>query len=132
MLLVLGLQSRAVRKRWSARSDVRGKNGMFVRVHREGTYPDEEPERTRAGPLHIPIAKSAFTTVVSAKRRFHGHSGALEAHGVTLALRWTLRSVARHSRRTTFLIDARTVLGAVAKGHSSAASLQREVMWIGA
>ena len=74
-----------------------------------------------------PLAKSAFTTVVSSKRRFPGHAGALEAHGVTLALGRMLRAHRRHSRRRTLLIDARAVLGAISKGRSSTPTLRREV-----
>ena len=74
----------------------------------------------------------AFSTVVSARCKHAGHSGALEGHGVTLALRWTLRAPRRHSKRTTLLIDAKTVLGGVAKGRSSAPTLRREIRRIGA
>ena len=109
------------------------KRDLHVRTFRDGISPDEEPERPRKGEmLRLPLSKNSFSTVVSAKRRYHGHSGALEAHGVTLALRWVLRSASRHSRRTTLLIDARAVLGAVAKGRSSAATIKREVRRIGA
>ena len=38
----------------------------------------------------------------------------------------------RHVRRTTVLIDAQSVLGAVRKGRSSAPSLKREIAFIGA
>ena len=38
----------------------------------------------------------------------------------------------RHSKRTTILIDAQSVLGAVRKGRSSAPSLKRELRYIGA
>ena len=109
------------------------KRDVHVRTTRDGLSPDEEPERPRRGEeLRIPLSKAAFSTVVSARRRFHGHSGALEAHGVTLALRWVTRSARRHSRRTTLLIDARTVLGALAKGRSSAETLRREIRRAGA
>ena len=70
--------------------------------------------------------------VISSRQRFDAHSGALEAHGVALGLRWLLRSVARHSKRTTILIDAQVVLGAVRKGRSSAPSLKRDLRFIGA
>ena len=80
----------------------------------------------------LPIAKAAFSTVVSARAVHSAHAGALEAGGIRLALRWTLWSVARHGRRTVLLVDALAVRGAVAKGRSSAPSLRREVMWISA
>ena len=56
----------------------------------------------------------------------------LEAHAVTLSLRWILRSVRRHSRRTVLLVDATAVCGALAKGRSSSPTLKRELMKIGA
>ena len=91
------------------------KRDLHVRTLRDGVSPDEEPECPRAGEeLRIPLSKAAFTTVVSSKRKMAGHSGALEAHGVTSALCWILRSAARHSQRTSLLIYARLVLGAVA------------------
>ena len=56
----------------------------------------------------------------------------LEAHAVTLSLRWLLRSVRRHSRRTVLLIDATAVCGAVAKGRSSSPTLKHEIKQIAA
>ena len=109
------------------------KRDIFARLERDGLDPDEEEERPRKGAsLRIPLSKAAFSTVVSARNKHEGHSGALEAHGVTLALRWVLRSPKRHSRRTTLLIDAQAVLGAVVKGRSSAPTLAREIRKIGA
>ena len=41
------------------------KRDVYARVVREGNYPDEEAERPRKGrAIHIPLAKSAFVTVV--------------------------------------------------------------------
>ena len=42
-----------------------------------------------------------------------------------------LRSVERHGRRTSILIDAQSVLGAVRKGRSLTPSLKREIRFIG-
>ena len=96
-------------------------------------HPDDEPERPRKGIGHvIGLSKWDFKSVISTRRRFDAHSGALEAHGVALGLRWLLRSTTRHARRTTVLIDAQSVLGAVRKGRSSAPSLKREIRFIGA
>ena len=108
-------------------------NNHFVRLSRGVGHPDDEEERPRTGVGHnLGLSKWDFRSVISSKRRFDGHSGALEAHGVLLGLRWLLRSVTRHSRRTTILIDAQAVLGAVRKGRSSAPSLKREIAHIGA
>ena len=109
------------------------RHDVFTRLDRDHEFPDEEPERERAGhALRVPLTKAAFSTVVSAKAVHAAHSGALEAHGVTLALKWVLRSPARHGRRTTLLVDARAVLGAVRKGRSSAPTIAREVRRISA
>jgi len=100
----------------------------FVRLDRDGNGADDEPERVRLGNrVRIPLRKAAFRPVISAKARYHAHAGTLEAEGVCLALRWLLRSVDRHCRRTTMLVDAKAVLGAVARGRTSAPSLRRAV-----
>ena len=100
----------------------------FVRLDRTLPYVDDEAERTRKGePVHLPISKRHFKTVLSVRRQFAAHSGSLEAHGVVLGLRWLLRSPQRHSRRTPILIDALTVLGASAKGRSSAPSIHHHI-----
>ena len=109
------------------------KPGTLLRLTRDGRSPDEEDERPRVGEaVRVPLSKAAFATVVSARKKHDAHSGALEAHGVTLSLRWLLRSPGRHSKRTTLLIDARAVLGAVGKGRSSAPTIAREIRKIGA
>ena len=80
---------------------------------------DDEAARPREGKgYNIPLSKSCFKTVISSQARHKAHSGMLEAHAVTLSLRWLLRSVGRHSRRTVLLIDATAVCGAVSKGRS--------------
>ena len=107
--------------------------GALARLDRDGVYPDEEDERPRRGRVcRLPIAKAAFSTVVSARAHHLAHAGALEAGGIQLGLRWLLRSPAKHGRRTIFLVDAQAVKGAVAKGRSSAPSLRTEVMRIAA
>jgi len=101
----------------------------FVRLERDLDAPGEEPEKPRRGSgVKIPLRKAAFRTVISAKARHAAHAGTLEAEAVSLALRWLLRSPARHGRRTTLLVDAQAVLGALARGRSSAPALRRAVM----
>ena len=107
--------------------------GAFARLDRTDNYIDDKPHKPRKGrTCRLPISKSAFTTVVSSRAVFDAHAGALEAGGVQLALRWLLRSAARHGRRTVLLVDAQAVKGAVAKGRSSSLYLRREIMRIGA
>ena len=77
--------------------------------------------------MHIPLSKGAFRTVISARRQFAAHSSTLECGGVVLGLKWFLRRQRNHSRRATFLIDAQAVLGAIAKGRSSAGAIKRDV-----
>jgi hypothetical protein len=109
------------------------KRDAYVRLDPSQPGEHDEDERPRKGTLlQMPFSKSAFKTVISSKRRFDGHPGALEAHGVALALKWLLRAPKRHSRRTVVLIDAQAVLGATAKGRSSAPTLRREVRHISA
>ena len=103
-----------------------------VRLLRDGS-PGEEAQRPRKGEaLHVPISRRAFRTVISARRRFEAHSSTLEAGGVVLGLKWMLRQARRHSCRATFLIDAQAVLGAVAKGRSSAGAIKRDTQMIAA
>ena len=109
------------------------KRDKFVRLDRTTHYVDDEAERPRKGSaLHLPLSKSHFKSVVSSKRLYAAHSGSLEAHGVILGLKWLLRSPGRHGKRTPVLIDALTVLGAAAKGRSSAPSIRHEIREISA
>jgi uncharacterized membrane protein len=78
------------------------------------------------------LTKSSFTTIVSAKALHRAHSGALEATAVVLLLRWLLRSKDKHAHRVVALVDAQAVLGAAAKGRTSAATLKREIRKIAA
>ena len=75
---------------------------------------------------------SSFRTLLSVKARYAAHSGALEAAGVTILLRWLLRSPSRHGRRVSALVDAQAVIGAITKGRSSAPTLRLEVQRIAA
>ena len=104
----------------------------LVRLGRRHAHPDDEAKRPRKGIVHdVGLSKWDFRTVISSRRQFDAHSGGLEAHGVALGLRWLLRSVACHGRRTSFLIDAQSVLGAIRKGRSSAPLLKHEIRFIG-
>ena len=104
----------------------------YARLSRDGG-PGEEAPRPRSGTsFNVPLAKSAFRTVVSARRKYDAHSGSLEAHGVALGLRWLLRSPKRHLKRSVFLIDAQAVLGAVTRGRSGAPTVRREISLIAA
>ena len=106
------------------------KRGDFVRLDREA---GDEPERDRIGvPHRLGIAKSAFHTVLSAKKQYTAHSGALEATGVHQMLKWLLRSPSKQNHRIPALVDAKAVLGALAKGRSSSNTLKLEVRRISA
>ena len=78
-------------------------------------------------PVPFHLHKNKFRTVVSSRRRFSAHSGQLEAIAGVLGLEWFLRKADNHSKRLLFLLDARAVMGAFAKGRSSAPSLFRAV-----
>ena len=64
--------------------------------------------------------------MISTRRKSEAHSSTLQAGGVVLGLKWMLRQARLHSCRATFLIDAQVVLGAVAKGRSSAGAIKRD------
>lgn len=99
------------------------KRGDFITL--DGAAPGA-PDRL-GKPRHVPIAQSRFSTVISARARFAGHPGLLEAHAIRLALEWISRSADRLGHRVVLLVDAKAILGAVAKGRSSARSLRRIV-----
>ena len=100
---------------------------QFVRLKRDNG-PSDEPEKPRQGvAFTVPLAKSAFRSVIMTRARFKAHSSTLETGGVALGLRWLLRSPARHSQRSVFLVDAQAVIGAITKGRSSAARIRKDV-----
>ena len=106
------------------------RRGDFVRFYPD---PNEPPARERLGrPHELPYSKRCFTTAISAKARFKAHSGALEAHGLLLAIKWLLRSPARFHRRLVILVDAKAVLGAATKGRTSAPGIRGVMRHIGA
>ena len=105
----------------------------YVRLDRQHPYVDDEPARPRTGRAYkLGVSKAAFKTVISSQARHKANSGMLEAHAVTLSLRWLLRSPSRHARRTVLLVDAQAVCGALAKGRSSAPTLRLELKKIAA
>jgi hypothetical protein len=106
------------------------KQGFYVRP---GAAADDEPEVVRKGRLlRLSVKRSQFRTILSVRARYAAHSGALEAAGVTMMVRWLARSLGNHSTRVAALVDAQSVLGAVARGRSSAPTLGAEIARIGA
>ena len=66
-----------------------------------------------------------FKTIPSLRNREPAHIVSLEASALLLYVRWLLRTASNHGKRTPVLIDAQAVVGAVAKGRSSAPGLRR-------
>ena len=103
------------------------KRGAFVRLQRDGG-PTDEPEKTRLGTPHVlGFSKRAFRDVISFKKRRDAHPGSLEASGLLLLLKWITRSSKHHSKRVPILVDAQAILGAAAKGRSSARSINLDM-----
>ena len=73
------------------------------------------------------LHKNKFRTVVISRRSFSAHSGQLEPIAGVLGFEWFLRKGDHQSKRLLFLLVAEAVLGALAKGRSSAPSLLRAV-----
>ena len=106
--------------------------GAYVRLTRDGGATDE-PERPRLGEPHrLNLSKQSFRDVISMRRRHMAHPGSLEASGLLLLLRWISRSRLHHSLRVPILVDAQAVLGAAAKGRTSANSIKRDLCNIAA
>ena len=111
------------------------RRGDYVRLDRlaAGEDSDDEPERTRIGKPHrLRIPKRAFRTVISSRKNYDGHAGALETSALVLFVKWLLRSTKRHAKRTVVLVDAKALVGAATKGRTSAASIQREIRQLSA
>ena len=97
-----------------------------MRLHRDEN--DTEPEKDRIGTPHrLHLNKARFSTVLSLRCRFPAPPGALEAGGLVLLLRWLCRSTRKHSHRVIVLVDAKAVIGAAAKGRTSAPSFKMQV-----
>jgi hypothetical protein len=104
------------------------RTGACVRLHGE-----ESLEKLRQGSFHrLSVPRHRFRTVVSHRATYAAHSGALEAAGVTMMLRWCVRSRLRHGTRLAALVDAQAVLHALSKGRSSAPTIKAEVRRAGA
>jgi len=85
----------------------------------------DEPEKVRLGTEYrLPFPMGSFRTVLSARTRFGGHAGHLEATGVNLAAKHIARRPALHQTRIPRLIDAQAVLNAFRKGRSSAGTIR--------
>ena len=66
--------------------------GAYVRLNRDCPNPDDEPERPRRGiPHELGFSKHSFVSVISARKKHAAHSGALEATGLSMGVRWFLR-----------------------------------------
>ena len=101
--------------------------GSYVRLARDGG-PTDEAERQRLGfPHQLNLSKRAFRDVISAKKTRDAHPGSLEASGLLLLLKWITRSSKNFSRRIPVLVDAQAVLGAAAKGKTSAGSISLDM-----
>ena len=90
----------------------------------------EEPGVTKdriGTPHQLHLKKTAFTTVLSTPCRFVGGPGALEAGALVLLLRWIGRSWQKQGHRVVVLVDAKAVLGAAAKGRTSAPSFKVQI-----
>ena len=108
------------------------KRGDYVRLRRDGGS-DDEAERPRIGrPHQLGLQKSAFRTIISAKRQHDAHAGSLEATGLHMLLRWLLRVGKRHGHRVVALVDAKAILCAASKGRTSAASIRNDLRKIAA
>ena len=111
------------------------RRGDYVRLDRlaAGEDSDDEPERSRIGKPHrLGLPKRAFRTVLSCRKNYDGHAGALETSALVLFVKWLLRSTRRHAKRTVVLVDAKALVGAATKGRTSADSMQRELRQLAA
>ena len=98
-----------------------------MRLARDGG-PTDEAEKPMLGiPHQLNLSKRAFRDVISAKKTRDAHPGSLEASGLLLLLKWITRSSKNFSRRIPVLVDAQAVLGAAAKGRTSAGSISLDM-----
>ena len=66
--------------------------GAFVRVYRTIPHPHDEDERPRRGVrCELGLSKHNFKPVISSRARYKAHSGALEATGLSMTIRWVMR-----------------------------------------
>ena len=107
--------------------------GAYVRLDRSVPHPDDEAERPRKGIAHhLGLSKHSFTSIISSRKRHKAHSGALEATGLSMGVRWFLRKRSNHCKRLPILVDAQAVIGSAAKGRTSAPTTKREIRHLGA
>lgn len=98
------------------------RRGDFVKFF---PVPGAPPPKDRLGNPHLlPFPQHAFHDAICAKARWQAHSSVLEAHGLLLAVKWLLRKPAHFHHRMVVLVDAKAILGAVAKGRSSAPAIR--------
>lgn len=106
------------------------RRGDFVKFFPE---PGEPEPKDRLGVPHLlPFHQRQFNVAISARAKFKAHSGALEAHGLLLAVKWLVRRSSHFHHRLVVLIDAKAVLGAASKGRTSAPAIRGVVRHIGA
>ena len=98
------------------------RRGDYVRLT---ACPDDPVEAPHLGvPRRLAVTQRDFTTVISSKAKWPAHPGVLEAHAYLLALKWVARHAAKHNCKVPLLVDAKVVVGATAKGRSSAKALR--------
>lgn len=106
------------------------KRGDFVRLT---TSPEDPVELGRKGnPRRLNVSQRDFRTKLSCRARWKAHSGVLEMHGYLLGLKWAVRDRKKHHRKLPFLVDAKAVVGAAAKGRSSAHAFLNVLRSVGA
>lgn len=105
------------------------RRGDFVRLHSD----NPEAELQRLGTPHrLSLPKHSFKSLISKRACWKAHSGVLEGHGLLLCLKWVARNARKHHKKVVVLIDAKAVLGAAAKGRTSAPALRGVIRAIGA
>ena len=107
------------------------KRGDFVTLDQSQGVVGSHKDRIGT-PHHINLQQGHFVTVISARTLYGGHPGLLEAQAIRLALEWVGRAVSRLGHRIVLLVDAKAVLGAVAKGRSSSRLLRKIIARISA
>ena len=106
------------------------RRGDFVRLFPEAGDPRR---RDRIGrPFHLGLSKKSLRLIICKKAKWMAHSSVLEAHGYLLAVRWSVRTKRLHHTRSPYLLDAKAILAAAAKGRSSARAIARNFRCTGA
>ena len=98
------------------------KRGDYVRLT---ATEDSEAWRDRIGEPHqIDLTAADFRTVVMKSARWKTHISSLEGHALLLGLRHLARAGCKHGTKAVLLVDSKCMLGAAAKGRSSARGLR--------